>query len=88
MMGEAVDTSPAAIQHGGRAGAPAAVTVRLRNEAGGGLTLAVEDEGPGPQAARTPGFGLTMCQLLAQQLSARFEFEDAQPGLRAVVKAP
>jgi two-component sensor histidine kinase len=48
----------------------------------------VQDQGPGlPNAADRAGFGLTMVKLLAQQLSAQVAFEDARPGVRAVVTA-
>lgn len=63
-----------------------AVTLARRGE---GCRLAVEDRGPGLTAeAATAGFGLTMVRLMAQQLRAELAFEDAQPGLRAVVTLP
>ena len=76
-----------ALTHAGRDGQTPRVGVTLRREPEGFL-LAVQDDGPGPAAAQTAGFGLTMVRLLAQQIGARFAMEDAQPGLRAVVRRP
>jgi two-component sensor histidine kinase len=64
------------------------VKVRLRR-AGEGCRLEVEDGGPGLTADDADaGFGLTVVRLLVQQLRAELAFEDAQPGLRAVVTVP
>jgi two-component sensor histidine kinase len=72
-----------ALNHGGPA---PRVRVTLRRQ-GHGCRLTVQDAGPGlPEGAG--GFGLTVVRLLAQQLRADLAFEDAQPGLRAVVTAP
>jgi len=71
-----------ALQHGGPT---PQVRVSLARE-GDGFRLAVADRGPGladPQAAEA--FGLTIVRLMAQQLRASLVFEDAQPGLRALV---
>jgi two-component sensor histidine kinase len=77
-----------ALTHGVAPGHEPAADVILRR-AGSGFMLTVQDHGPGlPPAADQAGFGLTMVKLLAQQLSASIVFEDAQPGLRAVVTAP
>jgi two-component sensor histidine kinase len=73
-----------ALTHGCCADRPPAVDVMLEKRPSG-FQLAVADAGPGPAAVRTPGFGLTTVRLLAQQIRAGFEIEDAQPGLRAVV---
>jgi two-component sensor histidine kinase len=52
----------------------------------GGCRLAVADSGPGlPANGAGEGFGLTIVRLMAQQLRAELAFEDAQPGLRALV---
>jgi two-component sensor histidine kinase len=75
-----------ALRHGRRDGEPPAAAVSLR-KAGEGLALTVSDAGPG-RAAVEAGFGLTMVRLLVQQIAGAFELEDAQPGLRAVVRAP
>lgn len=81
-----------ALTHGAAPGREPQAEVVLRSAAGGGgFVLTVQDHGPGlPEAARREqaGFGLTMVKLLAQQLSASVAFEDARPGLRAVVTAP
>jgi two-component sensor histidine kinase len=51
-----------------------------------GWRLSVEDDGPGlPPSGENPGLGLTIVRLMAQQLGADLFFEDAHPGLRAVV---
>jgi two-component sensor histidine kinase len=76
-----------ALTHAGRDGQPPEVSVQL-DKTPDGFALAVQDDGPGPEAAQTAGFGLMMVRLLAQQLGARFAMEDAQPGLRAVVRRP
>jgi two-component sensor histidine kinase len=73
-----------ALQHAGRDARPPEVLVRLARQ-GAGFILAVEDDGPGPVALGAPGFGLMIVELLARQVSAELAFEDAQPGLRAVV---
>jgi two-component sensor histidine kinase len=67
------------------AGPAPQVTVSLTRR-GEGFRLAVTDRGPGladPEAAA--GFGLTIVRLMTLQLRADLIFEDAQPGLRAVV---
>jgi PAS domain S-box-containing protein len=55
----------------------------------GVLDLVVTDHGVGlPPPGERNGFGLTIVQLLCQQLKATLAMEDAQPGLRAVVTMP
>jgi two-component sensor histidine kinase len=62
------------------------VAVSLKRD-GDGLRLAVGDRGPGLAADReAQGFGLTIVRLMAQQLRAELAFEDAQPGLQAIVR--
>jgi two-component sensor histidine kinase len=73
-----------ALRHGRRQGRPPAAVVTLR-KTGEGLVLTVEDDGPGPEAVTSSGFGLTMVRLLVQQLAGSLALEDARPGLRAVV---
>lgn len=76
-----------------RHGAPAdgeahiELTVRRLN---GHYVICVRDHGPGlPETGEfTPGFGLTITELLAQQLRATLSFEAAEPGVRAVLKLP
>lgn len=76
-----------ALTHGAPEGGEPQADVVLRS-AGDGFVLTVQDQGPGlPTAADQAGFGLTIVKLLAQQLSAEVAFEDAQPGVRAVVTA-
>jgi two-component sensor histidine kinase len=67
------------------AGAAPRVHVVLQR-LGEGWRLSVEDGGPGlPDPSAAPGLGLTIVRLMSQQLRAQLDFEDAQPGLRAVV---
>lgn len=74
-----------ALTHGAAPGRPAEVTVRLE-AVGDGFRLTVQDQGPGlPSNAAEGGFGLFMTRLLAKQIGAEVAWEDAQPGLRAVV---
>ncbi|MGA0608248.1 sensor histidine kinase [Phenylobacterium sp. VNQ135] len=65
---------------------PGRIAVTLR-DTDGGFELAVADDGVG-QAGAAPGFGRTILQLLSQQLRARLEITDAQPGLRVAVSVP
>ncbi|HEY8618086.1 histidine kinase dimerization/phosphoacceptor domain -containing protein [Phenylobacterium sp.] len=77
-----------ALKHPYPEGTPGVVTVAVRRypEA---FDLVVADTGPGlPPPTERNGFGLTIIQLLAQQLKAKLVFEDTQPGLRAVVTMP
>lgn len=76
-----------ALTHGAAPGRPAEVTIRLAS-VGDGFALTVQDEGPGLPGAAEGGFGLFMTRLLTQQLGAEIAWEDAQPGLRAVVTVP
>lgn len=71
----------------GRGSGEVAVTVRRLN---GHYVIEVCDDGVGPPAEGrfTPGFGLTIVDLLAQQLRAQLDFQHRQPGTRAVVKLP
>jgi two-component sensor histidine kinase len=73
-----------ALAHAGADGRQPEVVVRVRDR-GDGFALEVEDNGPGPAAVKDGGFGLHVVRLLSQQVSAAFELQDAQPGLRAVV---
>jgi two-component sensor histidine kinase len=76
-----------ALTHGSPAGCEPRAEVVLK-PAGAGFSLTVADTGPGlAPTADQSGFGLTIVKLLAQQISAHVAFEDAQPGLRAVVTA-
>jgi PAS domain S-box-containing protein len=77
-----------ALRHAYPTGQAGIITVAVRPRPGE-FDLVVADAGAGmtPEAARS-GFGLTIVQLLAQQLKARLSLDDAQPGLRAVVTIP
>jgi two-component sensor histidine kinase len=76
-----------ALTHGRPPGSAPRATVVLR-PAGSGFALTVQDHGCGlPADAEQRGFGLTIVKLMAQQISHKVAFEDAQPGLRAIVTA-
>jgi two-component sensor histidine kinase len=62
------------------------IAVRLARKEGG-VELMVADEGVG-RAHGAHGFGATLVGLLAQQLRGEFEWSDARPGVRAVVRFP
>jgi two-component sensor histidine kinase len=53
-----------------------------------GFDLTVQDDGVGMPPDGGRGFGLTIVQLLCQQLKAKLRIEDAAPGVRAVVSQP
>lgn len=73
-----------ALRHGCPAG-PCRVEVELARTADG-YRFAVADDGvPGAPAGVRPGVGMTICQLLAQQLHGRLDIEPPNPGRRAVV---
>ena len=65
---------------GGRTGR---VQVALRQDAAG-LELCVEDDGAG-RSSPTPGFGLTVVQLMVQQIRGQLDIADLHPGLRVSV---
>lgn len=76
-----------ALKHGfpdGRAG-----VVRISLSRGhNGLELVVADDGIGRPPDAPSGFGLTVVQLLCQQLRGGFDLRPTQPGVRAVVTVP
>ncbi len=76
-----------ALAHAFPDGRPGRIALSLRR-AEGGFELAVTDDGVGPPAPGGDGFGRTILQLLAQQLRAKLETTDAQPGLRVAVSVP
>jgi PAS domain S-box-containing protein len=77
-----------ALKHAYPAGQPGQITVAVASRPGE-FDLIVADGGVGlPPASQRSGFGLTIAQLLCQQLKARLDMQDAQPGLRAVVTMP
>lgn len=75
-----------ALAHAFPDGRPGRIAVTLRRT-DGAFELAVADDGVG-QASADAGFGRTILQLLSQQLRARLETHDAQPGLRVAVSVP
>ncbi|MCR5877518.1 histidine kinase dimerization/phosphoacceptor domain -containing protein [Phenylobacterium sp. J367] len=77
-----------AIRHAYPEGQAGAITVAVRPRADE-FDLVVADAGQGlPPAEDRNGFGLTIVNLLTQQLRARLSLEDMQPGLRATVTLP
>ena len=77
-----------ALRHAYPEGQAGVITIRCHRR-DGEFDLEVADSGVGlPPPAERNGFGLTIAQLLAQQLKARLSLEDAQPGVRAVVTLP
>ncbi|RAK57878.1 histidine kinase dimerization/phosphoacceptor domain -containing protein [Phenylobacterium deserti] len=77
-----------ALKHAFPDGRPGVVTVSTRTSSEGCI-LRVEDDGIGlPPGAPPRNFGMTIVQLLCQQLRARLELQDRRPGLGAVVTIP
>lgn len=77
-----------ALRHAFPEGRSGAIAVSVRH-APGGFELTVADDGVGlDTAAAGTGFGMTIIQLLAQQLRGRLETVPAQPGLRISVSVP
>lgn len=71
-------------------GAPGPVTVTLE-QYGNRLRLIVADEGRGKgdeDPGQEHGFGSRMMAAMMQRLSGSIEYDDNQPGLRAIVIAP
>jgi len=62
------------------------IVVRLSAQ-DGRVELSVTDDGVG-RSGQSGGFGATLIGLLAQQLRGEFEWSDAAPGVRAVVRFP
>jgi light-regulated signal transduction histidine kinase (bacteriophytochrome) len=67
-------------------GAPGPLRVTLSEE-GNRLRLIVADEGAGRTSSRK-GFGSRMMDALVAQLGGTLEYEDARPGMRAILQAP
>lgn len=76
-----------ALSHAFPDGGSGRIVLRL-GRADGGFELCVADDGAGPPAAASEGFGRTILQLMAQQLHAQLQVSDAQPGLRVAVSVP
>lgn len=69
----------------GRAGVILVSITRLNDE----FRIEIADDGVGlPEQAKSSGFGLTIVQLLCQQLKARSETQSAEPGTRVVIHLP
>lgn len=77
-----------ALRHGYPDGRNGRIQVSLRRTSAG-FDLIVRDDGIGmaPDAPKT-AFGLTVIQLMTQQLRGRLETGAAQPGLRLTVSVP
>lgn len=77
-----------ALRHAYPDGRKGRVRVALRRT-GGGFELSVQDDGVGVAPDTPPaGFGLTVAQLMAQQLRGRLTTDTAQPGMRLSVVVP
>jgi two-component sensor histidine kinase len=77
-----------ALRHAYPEGVNGRVRVGLRRTADG-FELVVADDGVGLDPAMSKaGFGLTVAQLMAQQLRGRLETAAGQPGLRIAVSVP
>ena len=77
-----------ALRHAYPVGRSGRVRVCLRRTADG-FDLSVSDDGVGlPPGAPPSGFGLTVAQLMAQQLRGKLTTDTTQPGLRLSVSVP
>lgn len=77
-----------ALRHAYPEGRGGRVRVGL-HRAGDGFELSVADDGVGiPEGGPPTGFGLTVAQLMAQQLRGRLTTDVAQPGVRLSVVVP
>lgn len=78
-----------AFKHGLTPGRPGRLRIQVRR-LNGHYVIEVCDDGPGlpENGVFAPGFGLTITNLLAQQLRATLQFEAGEPGLRAILKLP
>jgi len=77
-----------ALRHGFPHGQPGQIFIGI-GRINGDFRIEIADDGVGmPNAAKSSGFGLTIIQLLCQQLKARCETTDAQPGTRVVIHLP
>ncbi|WP_454718175.1 photosensory histidine protein kinase LovK [Caulobacter segnis] len=77
-----------ALRHGFPEGRGGRIFVGVRREEGN-FRIEITDDGVGfDKDAKPSGFGLTIVQLLCQQLKAKSETTDADPGARVVVLLP
>jgi two-component sensor histidine kinase len=76
------------LRHAFPEGRPGRVQVSLRRR-GEAFELSVADDGVGaPDGGSATGFGLTVAQLMAQQLRGKLAMTPAQPGLKLSVSIP
>jgi anti-sigma regulatory factor (Ser/Thr protein kinase) len=69
-------------------GRPGRIFVGIRRT-DGDFRIEITDDGVGVSStAKSSGFGLTIVQLLCQQLKAKSETTDAEPGTRVVINLP
>lgn len=77
-----------ALRHGFPEGRGGRIFVGVSRQ-GGEFRIEITDNGVGfDMDAKTSGFGLTIVQLLCQQLKAKWETTNAEPGARVVVLLP
>ncbi|AAK22272.2 PAS domain-containing protein [Caulobacter vibrioides] len=77
-----------ALRHGFPEGRGGRIFVGL-SRLNGDFRIEITDDGVGQdRETRASGFGLTIVQLLCQQLKAKWETTDAEPGTRVVVLLP
>lgn len=77
-----------ALRHGFPEGRGGRIFIGVRREEGN-FRIEISDDGVGFEKGVKPsGFGLTIVQLLCQQLKAKSETTDAEPGVRIVVLLP
>lgn len=77
-----------ALRHGFPEGRGGRIFVGVRRE-NGDFRIEIADDGVGlDKDTQTSGFGLTIVQLLCQQLKAKHQTLDAEPGVRVVILLP
>jgi PAS domain S-box-containing protein len=77
-----------ALRHGFPEGRAGRIFVGVRRQ-NGDFRIEITDDGVGlDENTRISGFGLTIVQLLCQQLKAKSETTDAEPGVRVVILLP
>ncbi len=77
-----------ALRHGFPEGRGGRILISVTRQ-NGDFRIEITDDGVGlDKDARPSGFGLTIVQLLCQQLKAKCETTDAEPGTRVVVLLP
>ncbi|WP_297513560.1 PAS domain-containing protein [uncultured Caulobacter sp.] len=76
------------VRHGFPEGRGGRILISVRRQ-NGDFRIEIADDGVGfDKDAKPSGFGLTIVQLLCQQLKAKYETADAEPGARVVVLLP